>query len=189
MTYAIIVPPAVEPLTLAQVKLHLRLDGSAEDALLTGLIAAARQYLEADTGLALISRTLRFYLDDWPTDGLIQLAISPLQTLESVTVYDASGNAQTVPLDGHVLDAAAMPARLFLATQPPTSRPLNGIEIDVRAGFGDTGTDVPDALQRAMQMHIALMYELRGAVPAEMQPAAVPAGYDRLVSPWRAVRL
>ncbi|HWU62291.1 MAG TPA: head-tail connector protein [Ensifer sp.] len=189
MTHAIIAPPAAEPLTLAQVKTHLRLDGSAEDALLTGLIAAARAYLEATTGLALITQTLRFYLDDWPADGLIQLAIAPLQTLQSVTLYDAAGNPQAVSLDGHVLDSASMPARLFLATQPPAGRPLNGIEIDVVAGFGNTGTEVPDTLTRAMLMQVALMYELRGAVPSDMQPAAVPAGYDRLVSPWRTVRL
>ena len=189
MTHAIITPPAAEPLTLAQVKAHLRLDGSAEDALLTSLIAAARQYLEANTGLSLITQRLRFYLDDWPADGLIQLAIAPLQTLESVTVYDGVGNPQTVSLAGHVLDAVSSPARLFLSEQPPTSRPLNGIEIDVSAGFGNTGADVPDTLTRAMLMHVALMYELRGAIPSDMQPAAIPAGYDRLVSPYRAVRL
>lgn len=189
MTHTIIVPPAAEPLTLAQVKAHLRLDVSDEDALLTSLIAAARAYLEAETGLALITQTLRFYFDDWPADGLIQLPIAPLQRLESVTVYDAGGNPRAVALDGHVLDAASVPARLFLAAAPPTSRALNGIEIDVTAGFGDSGADVPDTLKRAMLMHVALMYELRGAVPADMQPAAVPAGYDRLVSPYRPVRL
>ncbi len=189
MTHTLITPPAAEPLTLAQVKAHLRLDGNADDALLTSLIAAARRYLEATTGLALITQKLRFYFDDWPADGLIQPAIAPLQSVESVTVYDASGNPQPVSLDGHVLDAVSTPARLFLAAQPATSRPLNGIEIDVTAGFGNTGADVPDTLKRAMLMHVALMYELRGAVLAEMQPAAVPAGYDRLVSPFRPVRL
>lgn len=189
MTHAIITPPAAEPLTLAQVKAHLRLDGNADDALLTSLIAAARRFLEATTGLALITQRLRFYRDDWSADGLIQLAIAPLQNLESVTVYDAAGNPQVVPLAGHVLDAVSSPARLFLATQPATSRPVNGIEIDVTAGFGNTGADVPDTLARAMLMHVALMYELRGAIPSDMQPAAVPAGYDRLVSPYRPVRL
>ncbi len=189
MTHAIITPPAVEPLTLAEVKTHLRLDGSAEDALLASLVVAARQYLEATTGLALITQRLRFYRDDWPADGLIQLAIAPLQSVESVTIYDAAGNPLAVALTGHVLDSAASPARLFLPAQPPTSRPLNGIEIDVTAGFGNTGADVPDTLKRAMLMHVALMYELRGAIPSEMQPAAIPAGYDRLVSPYRPVRL
>jgi uncharacterized phiE125 gp8 family phage protein len=189
MTHSTITPPVAEPLTLAEVKSHLRLDGTVEDTLLTGLIAAARQYLEATAGLAIITQTLRFYLDDWPRDGLIQLPIAPLQSLESVTVYDAAGNPLAVPLSGHVLDAAASPARLFLPTQPLSSRALNGIEIDVVAGFGNTGADVPDTLKRAMLMHVALMYELRGAVSPDMQPAAVPTGYDRLVAPYRAVRL
>jgi hypothetical protein len=30
-----------------------------------------------------------------------------------------------------------------------------------------------------------LLYEFRGAVAPENQPAAVPAGYDRLIGPFR----
>ncbi|MCO6186692.1 head-tail connector protein [Rhizobium sp. L1K21] len=189
MTYALVTPPAAEPLTLADVKAHLRLDGSDEDDLLAALIAAARQHLEASTGLCLITQGWRLYLDRWPWNGMIEIAKGPLQLVESVTVYDGDGVGEDVSLDGHVLDAASEPARFFLESQPLPGRALNGIEIDFLAGFGDAATDVPDALKRAMLMHVALMYELRGAVSADMQPAAVPAGYERLISPYRTVRL
>jgi uncharacterized phiE125 gp8 family phage protein len=189
MTYATVAPPAAEPLTLAEVKAHLRLDGAVEDDLLTALIVAARAHCEALTGLSLITRSLRLYLDGWPETGVIQIASGPVQTVENVTVYDASGAASSVSLSGHVLDAASVPARLVLAETPAPGRALNGIEIDFAAGFGETGADVPDALRRAMLMHVALMYELRGAVAADMQPAAVPVGYDRLIAPYRPARL
>lgn len=55
MTYAQTTPPSAEPLTLAEVKAHLRLDGSDEDALLASLISTAREHLERETGLCLIS--------------------------------------------------------------------------------------------------------------------------------------
>ena len=38
--------PAAEPISLADAKAHLRIDGSDEDALLTALIAAARMFVE-----------------------------------------------------------------------------------------------------------------------------------------------
>ena len=40
MTYALAIPPSAEPLTLAEVKAHLRLDDDAEDALLLSLVAS-----------------------------------------------------------------------------------------------------------------------------------------------------
>lgn len=189
MTYATVAPPAAEPLTLADVKAHLRLDGTVEDDLLSALIVAARTHCEAMTGLSLITRTLRLYRDDWPGTGVIQIANGPVQTIENVTVYDQDGIARSVSLSGRMLDSASDPARLMLADTPTPGRMLNGVEIDFVAGFGETGADVPDALRRAMLMHVALMYELRGAVAADMQPAAVPVGYDRLLAPYRPARL
>lgn len=58
--------PAAEPVGLAEAKEFLRISGSGEDNLVTGLIASARARIEEAVGLALISRTLRVTLDGWP---------------------------------------------------------------------------------------------------------------------------
>lgn len=187
MTYALIAPAAAEPLTLAEAKAHLRLDGDDEDALLTSLIRTAREHLERMSGLALVSQGWRLYLDRWP-DGPIHIGRGPVQAVESVTIYDEAGAPLSVPLDGHVLDGEAMPARLMLAQSPATARAMNGIEIDFTAGFG-TAVDVPDGLKRAMLTHIAQMFACRGAVAPENQPAVIPDGYERLVAPWLPRRL
>jgi len=81
------------------------------------------------------------------------------------------------------------PARLWLHGRPEPRQAINGVEIDFTAGFGETGVVVPDMLKRAMLIHAAHMYEFRGAVPAEMQPAGVPDGYERLVAPFLMRRL
>lgn len=189
MTYATIIPPAVEPLTLFEVKAHLRLDEAAEDALLSSLIATARTHLEAETGLCLIERTLRFYHDDWPCDGVLSLDFGPVKAVSSVTVYDEAGDPATVPLAGHRLDGIARPARLWLPQRPMPGAVLNGIEVDFVAGYGASGGNVPEALKRAMLTHVALMFAFRGAVAAENQPAGVPDGYERLIAPFRLRRL
>ena len=189
MTIAELMPPMAEPITLAEAKAHLRLDTTDEDVLLAALIRAAREYLEAQTGLCLIVRPLRLYLDDWPAARVIQIARGPVQAIEMVTVYDASGTPVDVDASGYVLDGTARPARLLLPERPATERALNGIEIDFTAGFGESGADVPDTLKRALLLHVATMFELRGVLALNEQPGAVPAGYDRLVAPFCMRRL
>lgn len=189
MTITELAPPIGEPLTLADAKAHLRIDGSAEDDLISSLIRTVREHLERETGLALLTRTFRLYLDDWPRSRVIQIVRGPVQTIEAVTVYDADGMPAEIDVSGFVLDGQARPARLVLPEQPAPGRAINGIEIDFSAGFGATGADVPDTLKRAMLLHLALLYEFRGAVAPDDQPAAVPAGYDRLIAPFRRRRL
>jgi uncharacterized phiE125 gp8 family phage protein len=187
MTIAELLPPSAEPITLAQAKAHLRLDASDEDALVADLIRTAREHLEAETSLCLIARPLRLYLDDWPETHVIQIARSPVRSIDAVTVYDAAGLPKEIDTSGYVLDGAARPARLVLPVRPAAARALNGIEIDFTAGFGESGADVPDTLKRAMLLHVAAMFELRGLLDRELLQGALPQGYDRLIAPhaWR----
>jgi len=189
MTIAELTPPPAEPVTLAEAKAHLRLDASDEDALVTALIRTAREHLERETGLSLIARSFRLHLDDWPASRMIPIARGPVQTIENVTVYDAAGVAADVDVSGYLLDGQARPARLVLPGRPAPGQAINGIEIDFSAGFGESGADVPDTLKRAMLLHVAAMFELRGVLSPDDQPGAVPPGYDRLVAPWRLRRL
>lgn len=177
-------PPAAEPVTLAEAKAHLRVDGNDEDALIAALVTVAREHIERETARVLINRPYRLCLDDWPADGVIRIGRGPVREVTGVTVYDGEGNATAVSLTDHLLDGEARPARLWLRDPPAPGRALNGIEIDFVAGFGASGADVPDTLKRAMLLHVAAMFAVRGAVPLEAQPAAMPPGYDRLIAPF-----
>jgi uncharacterized phiE125 gp8 family phage protein len=189
MTYVCIAPPAAEPLALADIKAHLRIDGAEEDLLLPGLAKAAREHLERATGLSLVSQGWRFHLDGWPDSGALEIARGPVSHVLAVRVFDELGEEDELNLAGHVLDGIRRPARLWLRETPSARRAINGIEVDFTAGFGESGADVPDTLKRAMLVHVAHMYEFRGAVPVEMQPAGVPEGYDRLIAPFLMRRL
>ena len=50
--------PAAEPVTLAELKTFMRIDGSEDDALIESLIVAARELCESYTGRALITQEL-----------------------------------------------------------------------------------------------------------------------------------
>src|SRR5687767_10556692 len=79
-------PAALEPLTLAEAKLHLRLDEGADDAGLASLIASARLHVERSHGLALIAQGWTLHLDDWPRTPHIVLPLWPVIAVTAVKV-------------------------------------------------------------------------------------------------------
>ena len=96
MPLTLTTPPAVEPVTLAEAKAHLKIDTTDDDALITALIPAARARAEWHTGRALVTQGWTLWLDAWP--DIIAIPLPPLQAVASVTVYarDDSARARTV---------------------------------------------------------------------------------------------
>lgn len=180
--------PAAEPVTLVETKAHLRVTGTDEDALIDGMIVSAREEVEQATGLALITQDWRLYLDDWPSSGIVHLRKHPVQQVQSVTTYGAAGDPVTAVPMADQLDRASRPAR-FCPEIAVTSKTVNGIEINFRAGFGDTGVDVPDGLKRAVLLLVAFWFENRGTGHGEMAGRVWPEGYERLIARWRTMEL
>ncbi len=170
-------------------KAHLRVGHDSEDALLSGLIRAARDEVERATGTALINQTWRLALDRWPKNGCVQLLRHPVRSVLSVTAYGPDGEASLISPATYQLDPLSRPTRLHLDDGPLSLRVMNGVEIDFSAGFGEAGTDVPDLLKRAVLVLAAHWYEFRGVLSPESQPASYPAGYERLIAGYRARKL
>jgi len=187
MTLALLTPPALEPVTLVEVRRYLRLDATLEDELLTGLIKAARETLEQQTGLALISQKWRLYLDAWPKQGPVTIAKFPVRAIASVTAYRDDGKPVVLDAESLHLDRASRPAQLY----PPSLQTgsVGGWEIDFDAGFGEAGADVPDALRHAIMTLVAHWYEFRGAYSATQQPVSYPPAFERVIGLWRRISL
>lgn len=183
----VLVPPTGEPVSLADAKAWLRIDTSAEDTLVTGLIPAARARVEAATRRLLMTQTWRLSLDDWPPcPGVIPLA--PVASVAVLRVYDAGGIAQAIdPATYRLFDAPDQAQIVFFVPPPSPGRMASGIEIDVVAGYG-AAIDVPAPLRQAMLMLIAGWFENRGDA-AEPGANALPASVASLVAPYRRPRL
>jgi hypothetical protein len=109
--------PAVEPITLEEMKAYLRVDvdDGSQDDLIAGLIKAARLMVEAASRRILIEQHWRVVLDRWPIGGTILLPLSPLIAVDGITVTDASGNVTDVPASVFETDTLSDPPRIAFA--------------------------------------------------------------------------
>ncbi len=189
MTLFRTVDPLGEPVTLVEAKAHLRIDHASEDDLLAGLIRAARDEVEAATGIAMIGQHWRLTLDRVPADGMIELKRGPVVEITGVTGFDTDGAATLIDPATYIVDAHRRPADFTFVKTPATDRVANGIEIDFKAGYGESGAEVPDGLKRAILVLVAHWYEFRAGFGPSDQPVSWPAGFDRLVGRWKPGRL
>ena len=191
MPLILLSPPAVEPVTLAEAKAHLRIDHSDDEAVIDGFIVAARDMVEAATGRALISQTWRLDLAGFPAcDGAIDLPRPPTASVTSIAYTDAAGATQTITPSDYSLSAGAGPraaaAQIVPAYGiywPATRDQANAVRITFVAGYGATGAAVPAALIAAIKLHLGDLYANReGSGAVEMLPNPT---IDRLLAAYR----
>jgi uncharacterized phiE125 gp8 family phage protein len=189
MTYAVVTPPAVEPVTVEDLRAHLRLSGTQEDGQLAGLIKAARSQVEQETRRALIRRRLRLYLEYWPLGRVVMLPVAPVLSVVEIIAYDLQGNGTPLAPEDFSLDRSASPARVRI--KPGAGMPshqLLGIEIDFDAGYGDGPEDVPNQMRQAVRLLAAHWFENREA-GTDLAMASLPHGLDRLLSVNKVLQL
>jgi uncharacterized phiE125 gp8 family phage protein len=184
--------PATEPVTLAEAKTHLRVDGDAEDTLISSLIITSRLHIEAALGLAFITQSWSYFLDAWPATRDVRLPLRPVQSISAVRLYAADESLQTIPADTYVLDGAGTPARLVRnagTAWPNPGKPANGIEIAFVAGYGNSAASVPAPIRQAILLLVAHWYEHREPVELGTPNVPVPPMVSELLLPYRSVRL
>lgn len=166
-----------------------------EDAYISGLIVAARQYVEAVTNRALMTQSWRLPMDAFPQSRTIYLPVPPLQDVSSITYYDAKGTLQTLDADYYFVDVDSEPGRVVLADSfswPDTHSRPNAVSIQFTAGYGSETNQVPQAIKHAMLMLIAHWYEHREAVVIGTSgnvATEVAFAVDALLTPYRVWRL
>ena len=192
MTAVLISGPALEPVSLSEAKAHVRVDTTDEDTLISSLIAAARLHLEAFTHRVFITQTWAIYLDQWPQTQPLSLSVSPLQSVSSINIYDADDTFITTNATDYVVDALSNPPRILWrgpGVAPRPGRKLNGIEIIVTAGYGASGTQVPEPIRQAILMLVAQWFEHRQPPTLNDPGEAVPPTVAAMLQAYSPVRL
>ena len=153
--------PAVEPVTIAEAKKHLRLSLGDDDSVIAAAITTARQAVERDTGRSLITQTWRLKLDNWPKYG-IALHHSPVQSVSSVTYINDAGSVTTWTASEYDFLSDGDPAFIQPAWNydwPEVRGDYRGIVVTYVAGYGDTGSSVPQEFRQAILLRTEMIYD------------------------------
>lgn len=157
----LVTKPATEPVTLDEAKLHLRLDQDAEDTLVSGLIVAAREYVEMYTRRQLVTATWALSLDAWP--GVIRPPKPPLLGVTAITYLDQAEVEQTLDAGVYRVDTTLEPGRIVRAAGAswPALAPVPGaIRVTYDAGYG-AASAVPETFRQAILLTLSDLYERR----------------------------
>ncbi|MGO4263911.1 head-tail connector protein, partial [Lysobacter sp. TAB13] len=99
MSRVVVITAPGSIISLEEAKQHLRVDHDIDDALITGLVAAAQQHIDGPEGWlgrAIGRQTLELRQCGFP-QSVIALPFPPHHEIAEVTYDDSLGAAQTLP--------------------------------------------------------------------------------------------
>jgi len=192
MALTLVTAATAEPITLDELKEHLRLDTDHDDAYVNSCITAARHYIEGQTHHVIMQQTWSYTIDyhwperfgsrriDFPTNP-VTAQTSPSTT--TITYVDTNGVSQTLAQTQYTVlgrrhGSYIVPA--YEITWPEVRHVPDAITVQYQSGYATTA--VPQELHRAMLILAAHYYENR-------EVGDLPAVIEALVSPFRYSRV
>lgn len=179
--------PAIEPLSLAEAKVWLKVDGPEDDDLIRALIVAARLMVEAEIGQVLVAQNWRLIGDRWPPGERIIVRPGPILSVLGGRIFEVSGQAVSLPASNFTALSGEEGAAIIPRERPAPGRLYGGIEIDLRLGYGEGIASVPENVRLAIRRLVALWYDNRGERQEPGQ--GLPPQIRALLRPFRRLRL
>lgn len=180
------VAPSASLHTLVELKRHLRVDFDDDDAVITAVGASAEGWLDGADGVlgrALVTQTW-VWAGPAPS-GLarLPLPLAPVQSIESVQVYNADG-VLTAVTGWRLIGADRCPALEPTAAWPATDGRAEALQVTFVAGYGDPA-DVPGPIRSAALLIAGALYENREDVVLGTTISSLPLGVAALTAAYR----
>jgi hypothetical protein len=205
MPLQLVTSPAEEPVSLLEAKLHLRVDFTDDDALITALISAARQAAETLTGRQMVTARWKLVLDSFPGFSLmgvpgglpfslpghaVLMPKCPVQSVVSIQYLDMASSLQTMPATDYTVDLACEPARItpvFGKTWPISLPQIGAVWVTFDAGYG-AATAVPEGIKCWVKLRVGSLYAYREEVALLARGKIEPLPFiDGLLDPYKVV--
>lgn len=181
----VIAKPTGDIISLAALKLRLRIDGDDEDDLLMSYLRGAVARIDGPDGIgyAMLEQTWRLTLDAFP--HTITLPGAPIKRVAKISYLDASGVEQVLDAADYRVVADMEPARVMPATGkvwPATLHAVGAVKIDYVLGEAEAA-NVPADLVDAACLLVGHRYQNREAVGDNM--SELPLSVEWLLKEYR----
>ncbi|WP_367847007.1 hypothetical protein [Rhodoferax sp. WC2427] len=167
------------PLTLLEMRTHLKLDDPDQvnelDALILARCGAACDFAQHHTQQAIGKQTLELALSCFPAWEL-PLPFSPVTSLASIKYVDAAGVVQTCGLNSYALNDygrqhQAIPG--YGTIWPITRAQWDAVKVQYECGY--TAATLPDAIRSALLLILTHLHENNQAV-STLKLEEIPLG-------------
>ena len=197
MKYLVITPPSVEPITLGEVRTHLRIEpfGSPlehpDDAYIGMCVTVAREFCEQYLERSLATQTIRLVVDNF--NETIYLPNAPIQSVDGITYVDENGVVQTVSPTIYELDSYDNKIRLQYDQEWPNVRSQeDAVTVVYTSGYTNGASPdtypIPTAIKSAMLLIVGNLYENRQQDVlgnTRISFNSLPLGVYNLLQPYR----
>jgi uncharacterized phiE125 gp8 family phage protein len=190
--------PAETPVSVAEIKSHLRISNTASDTLLATLLQAAVDEIDGPDGYlrrAIVTQTWDLkgwqweYMPGWHnsyTGRRIHLPCPPLQSISYVKYFDVDNVEQTVDAGEYrtVITTGGTGFLEFVETYtlPQVYERADAVRVGFVAGYG-AASDVPAPIKAALHILTAELYAQRGDM--DNGPGVNREIMDRLLGRYR----
>lgn len=186
MPTTLITAPAYEPVTLAQLKAWARIDSSAFDSMIQGIILPGlRSQCEHLLGRSIMSQTWQLDVPGFPLCGQLALPWPRLLAVLTVDYRDSVGAWHTLDSSGYEVDALSLPGLIrpaLGASWPSTGTTGHCVRITYKAGYAD-GTEaqqqaaVPAAIKQWLAARTRTAIDFSAQLQAGMPLAELPRSF------------
>lgn len=180
--------PATTPITLAEVKDQLRVEGSDDDTLLTRLIDVAVAYTDVKgaLGQAMITQKWGQWVNSTPPQT-VSLILGPVTGVTAVKYYDTDGVLQTDTLSNYQVTGTEFATIIGPKSGfnwPVTQDRSDAIRIEYEIGYGETTADVPQTIRHALMLLVGHWYDNRENTQMD-ELSNIPFGFESLLNMHR----
>jgi len=176
--YIVKTPNTELAVTLDNMKSFLKIDTTADDALITSLIKTTTSLAESYMGIEILKKTFTMYMDFFPFDKrygnrveenfnqyTIQVKRSPLDSITHIKYFSAT---VLTTLDNTLYDFSqdTQYSRIYLIDDdsiwPTVDDRKQAVEIEFIAGIAEDDPEVPDDIKTAIKRIVSYLYFNRG---------------------------
>ncbi len=182
MTTRLITPATELAVTLDDAKVHLRIDGDDQNAMVEAWIRGITAHAEHEMGRSILNQTYRCTLDAFP--DAIRLDNPPIVSVTSVKYLDESGIEQTLDPADYLVDTVSEPGYIVPApgaAWPATLDRVNAVNVEYVAGYGATQAATPHGIKMYLLAKLMEQYRPNAALKESIQTSFI----ESLLHPFK----